>query len=123
MFVSIWSVISCPLCQVVSERETEIRNTQEQSSKLQTELNRLRQELQEKTSQEEAKRQQMSEKEEKTIKAFLVAKQKISQLMGKKVPPHHKHQKYRNIRKHTFSHSDILQFEYMSRCQRTAPEG
>lgn len=89
---------------MVSERETEIRNSQEQSSKLQTELNRLRQELQEKTSQEEAKRQQMSEKEEKTIKAFLVAKQKISQLMGKTVPPH---QKYRNIQKHTFSHLDM----------------
>lgn len=82
--------MSCPLCQVVSERETEIRNTQEQSSKLQTELNRLKQELQEKTSQEEAMRQQMSEKEEKTRKAFVMAKQKISQLMGKKVPPHHK---------------------------------
>lgn len=64
-----------------------MRNTQEQSSKLQTELNRLKQELQEKTSQEEAMRQQMSEKEEKTRKAFVMAKQKISQLMGKKVPP------------------------------------
>lgn len=78
------SWLSCPLSQVVSERETELRNAQEQSSKLQTELNRLRQDLQEKTSQEEGMRQQMSEKEEKTRKAFLMAKQKISQLMGKK---------------------------------------
>lgn len=92
---------------MVSERETEIRNIQEQSSKLQTELNRLRQELQEKVSQEEARRQQMSEKEEKTKKAFLVAKQKIGQLMGKKVPPHYKHQKYRNIQNHTFPHSAV----------------
>lgn len=77
---------------MVSERETELRNAQEQSSKLQTELNRLRQDLQEKTSQEEAMRQQMSEKEEKTRKAFLMAKQKISQLMSKKVSPQHKQQ-------------------------------
>lgn len=76
---------------MVLEHETELRNTQEQSSKLQTELNRLRQELQEKTSQEEAMRQQISEKEEKTRKAFVMAKQKISQLMGKKVPSHHRH--------------------------------
>lgn len=73
---------------MLSDRETELRNSQEQSSKLQTDLNRLRQDLQEKTSQEEGMRQQMSEKEEKTRKAFLMAKQKISQLMGKKSPQH-----------------------------------
>lgn len=67
---------------MVSERETELRGAQEQSSKLQTELSRLRQDLQDNTSQEEGRRQQMSEKEEKTRKTFVMAKQKISQLMG-----------------------------------------
>uniref|UniRef100_A0A665W9I2 Nucleoprotein TPR n=1 Tax=Echeneis naucrates TaxID=173247 RepID=A0A665W9I2_ECHNA len=65
-------------------RETEVRNAQEQSSRLQTELNRLRQELQDKTSQEDTLRQQMVDKEEKTRKAIVYAKQKINQLMGNK---------------------------------------
>uniref|UniRef100_A0A3P9CSH3 Nucleoprotein TPR n=1 Tax=Maylandia zebra TaxID=106582 RepID=A0A3P9CSH3_9CICH len=65
------------------ERETDARNAQEQSSRLQTELTRLRQELQDKASQEDALRQQMAEKEEKTRKAIVCAKQKINQLMAK----------------------------------------
>lgn len=73
---------------MVTERETEGRNAQEQSSRLQTELTRLRQELQDKASLEETLRQQMTEKEEKTRKAFVMAKQKISQLIGERVPPH-----------------------------------
>lgn len=83
------SLVSCipGLRQVVTERETEGRNAQEQSSRLQTELTRLRQELQDKASQEEMLRQQMTEKEEKTRKAFVMAKQKISQLIGERVPP------------------------------------
>lgn len=67
---------------MLTERETEVRNTQEQSTRLQTELTRLRQELQDKASQEETLRQQMTEKEEKTRKAIVYAKQKISQLMS-----------------------------------------
>ena len=75
--------VSCPdLPQVVTERETEMRNVQEQSTRLQTELTRLRQELQDKASQEDTLRQQMADKEEKTRKAIVYAKQKISQLMG-----------------------------------------
>lgn len=67
---------------MVTERETDARNAQEQSSRLQTELTRLRQELQDKASQEDALRQQMAEKEEKTRKAIVCAKQKINQLVG-----------------------------------------
>ncbi|XP_040895919.1 translocated promoter region b, nuclear basket protein isoform X2 [Toxotes jaculatrix] len=70
--------------KVVTERETEARNVQEQSSRLQTELTRLRQELQEKASQEDTLRQQMADKEERTKKAIVYAKQKINQLMGTK---------------------------------------
>lgn len=68
--------------QVVGEREAEARTFQEQLSKLQGELARLRQELQERATQEEQLRQQMAEKEEKTKKVILGAKQKISQLVG-----------------------------------------
>lgn len=71
---------------MVTEHETEGRNFQEQSSRLQTELNRLRQELQDKVSQEETLRQQMAEKEEKTRKAIVIAKQKINQLIGERMP-------------------------------------
>lgn len=70
--------------QVVTEHETEVRNSQEQSSRLQTELNRLRQELQDKASQEETLRQQMAEKEEKTKKALVYARQKIAQVTGER---------------------------------------
>lgn len=72
--------------QVVTERENEGRNAQEQSSRLQTELTRLRQELLEKNTQEETLRQQLNEKDEKARKAFHLAKQKINQLMGECAP-------------------------------------
>lgn len=74
---------------MVVERETEVRNAQEQSSRLQAELTRLRQELQDKASQEDTLRQQMADKEDKTRKAIVYAKQKISQLMGERVLRYH----------------------------------
>lgn len=49
---------------------------------LQAELARFHQDLQEKTTQEEQLRQQITEKEEKTRKTLLAAKQKIAQLAG-----------------------------------------
>lgn len=49
---------------------------------LETELARFHQDLQEKTTQEEQLRQQITEKEEKTRKTLLAAKQKIAQLAG-----------------------------------------
>lgn len=78
--------VSAGLQQVVTERENEGRNAQEQSSRLQTELTRLRQELLEKNTQEETLRQQLSEKDEKARKAFHLAKQRINQLMGELAP-------------------------------------
>ena len=68
--------------QTVGEQEVEVRSAQEQASRTQMELARLRQELQDKASQEDTLRQQMADKEEKTRKAFGGVKQKISQLMG-----------------------------------------
>lgn len=64
---------------MVAEREIEVHNAQEQSSRLQTEMARLKQVLQEK---EDSLKQQMAEKVEKTKKAFFFAKQRISQLTG-----------------------------------------
>ncbi|XP_072919390.1 translocated promoter region b, nuclear basket protein isoform X3 [Hemitrygon akajei] len=68
----------------VTEKESEVKKLQEELTQLQGELSRLRQELQEKASLEEQLRQQILEKEEKTKKAILVAKQKITQLAGLK---------------------------------------
>uniref|UniRef100_A0A1A8U2U2 Nucleoprotein TPR n=1 Tax=Nothobranchius furzeri TaxID=105023 RepID=A0A1A8U2U2_NOTFU len=70
--------------KVTVEREAEVRSSQEQCSRLQTELTRLRQELQDKASQEDSLKQQMAEKEEKTRKALVIAKQRITHLTGTK---------------------------------------
>uniref|UniRef100_A0A672QC01 Nucleoprotein TPR n=1 Tax=Sinocyclocheilus grahami TaxID=75366 RepID=A0A672QC01_SINGR len=72
------------LSRTVGDREAEARSAQEQASRLQAELTRLRQELQEKSSQEDRLKQQLTEKEERTKKAIVMAKQKISQLTGVK---------------------------------------
>ncbi|KAG1963734.1 nucleoprotein TPR [Pimephales promelas] len=72
------------LNRTVGEREAEARSAQEQASRLQGEVMRLRQELQDKSSQEERLKQQLSDKEERTKKAIVMAKQKISQLSGVK---------------------------------------
>uniref|UniRef100_A0A8D3DUI0 Nucleoprotein TPR n=1 Tax=Scophthalmus maximus TaxID=52904 RepID=A0A8D3DUI0_SCOMX len=66
--------------KVVTEHDTEVRNAQEQTSRLQAELTRLRQELQSKVAQEETVRQQMADKDEKTRKGIVYARQRISQL-------------------------------------------
>ncbi|XP_060686286.1 translocated promoter region b, nuclear basket protein isoform X2 [Hemiscyllium ocellatum] len=68
----------------VTEKESEVTKLQDEVSQLHSELARLRQELQDKGNLEEQLRQQIVEKEEKTKKAILVAKQKITQLAGLK---------------------------------------
>lgn len=64
----------------VQEREAELKSLQEQLAQVQPELNRIKAELQEKGNLEEQLRQQIADKEEKTKKAFMGAKQKINQL-------------------------------------------
>ncbi|XP_053710711.1 translocated promoter region b, nuclear basket protein isoform X2 [Synchiropus splendidus] len=75
-----WETIN----KVVVEREAETRGAQEQTQRLQSELTRLRQELQDKVTQDDALRQQMTDKEEKTKKAIVFARQKINQLIAVK---------------------------------------
>ncbi len=70
----------CLWVQTVQEREAEVKSLQEQLAQVQPELSRLRTELQEKNNLEEQLRQQIADKEEKTKKAFMGAKQKINQL-------------------------------------------
>uniref|UniRef100_A0A672P1G1 Nucleoprotein TPR n=1 Tax=Sinocyclocheilus grahami TaxID=75366 RepID=A0A672P1G1_SINGR len=61
-----------------------VKSLQEQLAQVQPELSRLRTELQEKSNLEEQLRQQIADKEEKTKKAFMGAKQKINQLNSAK---------------------------------------
>lgn len=88
-----------PVCvidmQTVGEREAEVKSLQEQLAQIQPELTRLRTELQEKTSQEDQLRQQNTEKEEKTKKAILVAKQRIS-LLNSECSTHSKYTSHEN---------------------------
>uniref|UniRef100_A0A673GWG3 Nucleoprotein TPR n=1 Tax=Sinocyclocheilus rhinocerous TaxID=307959 RepID=A0A673GWG3_9TELE len=70
--------------KTVQEREAEVKSLQEQLAQVQPELSRLRTELQEKSNLEEQLRQQIADKEEKTKKAFMGAKQKINQLNSAK---------------------------------------
>ncbi|KAM3841233.1 nucleoprotein TPR isoform 2-T2 [Vipera latastei] len=72
------------LQKTLGEKDTEVKNLQEQVSQLQSELSHLQQDLHEKTTQEEQLRQQVAEKEEKTKKTLLAAKQRIAQLAGAK---------------------------------------
>ncbi|OWK08561.1 hypothetical protein Celaphus_00011211, partial [Cervus elaphus hippelaphus] len=72
------------LQKTLSEKEVEARSLQEQTLELQSELARLRQDLQDRTTQEEQLRQQITEKEEKTRKAIVAAKSKIAHLAGVK---------------------------------------
>ncbi|TRZ02408.1 hypothetical protein DNTS_034464 [Danionella cerebrum] len=66
------------LTRTVSEREAELRGKQEQASRQLAELTRLRQEIQENLTQKERLKLQVTEKEERTKKAIVMAKQKIN---------------------------------------------
>nr|XP_046209013.1 nucleoprotein TPR-like isoform X3 [Oncorhynchus gorbuscha] len=110
------------LNKVVAEREAEVRGTQEQASGLQTELTKLRQELQEKASQEDTLRQQMSEKEEKTRKALVGAKQKINQLIGSKDQLQKENEELKQQREELEVRVSALKSQYEGRLSRQERE-
>lgn len=82
MYWFYWVTYFFFLEKTLSEKETEARSLQEQTVQLQSELSRLRQDLQDRTTQEEQLRQQITEKDEKTRKAIVAAKSKIAHLAG-----------------------------------------
>ncbi|XP_075944416.1 translocated promoter region b, nuclear basket protein isoform X3 [Anarhichas minor] len=108
--------------KVVTERETEGRSAQEQSSRLQTELTRLRQELQDKTSQEEMLRQQMTDKEEKTRKAIVYARQKINQLTSAKDQLQKENEELKQQREELEVRVSALKSQYEGRLSRQERE-
>ncbi|XP_058493933.1 translocated promoter region b, nuclear basket protein isoform X1 [Solea solea] len=108
--------------KVVTERETDMRNAQEQSSRLQTEVTRLRQDLQDKTSHEETLRQQMTDKEEKTRKTIILAKQKIGQLMSTKDQLQKENEELKQQREELEVRVSALKSQYEGRLSRQERE-
>ncbi|XP_036409824.1 nucleoprotein TPR isoform X2 [Megalops cyprinoides] len=110
------------LQKTVGERDGQVKGLQEQVSKLQPELSRLRQEVQERAAQEEQLRQQMAEKEEKTKKAFLGAKQKISQLNGTKEQLAQENEELKQQREELEVRLSALKSQYEGRLSRQERE-
>ncbi|XP_072536890.1 translocated promoter region b, nuclear basket protein isoform X2 [Salminus brasiliensis] len=110
------------LNKTVGEREVEARNAQEQASRLQGELTRLRQELQDKSSQEEQLRQQLAEKEERTRKAFMGAKQKIKQLTDGKGQLLKENEELKQQREELEVRVNALRSQYEGRLSRQEKE-
>uniref|UniRef100_A0A3P8SK27 Nucleoprotein TPR n=1 Tax=Amphiprion percula TaxID=161767 RepID=A0A3P8SK27_AMPPE len=108
--------------KVVTEREVEVRNAQEQTSRVQAELNRLRQELQDKSSQEDTLRQQMAEKEEKTRKTLVNAKQKLNQLIGTKDQLQKENEQLKQQREELEVRVSALKSQYEGRLSRQERE-
>uniref|UniRef100_A0A3Q1J5W5 Nucleoprotein TPR n=1 Tax=Anabas testudineus TaxID=64144 RepID=A0A3Q1J5W5_ANATE len=108
--------------KVVTERETEARNAQEQSSRIQTEMTRLRQELQDKASQEETLKQQMTEREEKYRKAIVNAKQRISQLNNIKDQLQRENEELKQQREELEVRVSALKSQYEGRLSRQERE-
>ncbi|XP_046905447.1 translocated promoter region b, nuclear basket protein isoform X1 [Hypomesus transpacificus] len=106
------------LNKVVGEREAEVRGAQEQTSHLQGELSRLKQDLQEKASLEETLRQQISDKEEKTRKALLAARQKIHQLTGSKEQLQKENEELKQQREELEVRVSALKSQYEGRLSR-----
>uniref|UniRef100_A0A3B5B4R2 Nucleoprotein TPR n=1 Tax=Stegastes partitus TaxID=144197 RepID=A0A3B5B4R2_9TELE len=110
------------ISKVVTERETEVRSAQEQTTRVQAELNRLRQDLQDKASQEDTLRQQMSEKEEKTRKALVYAKQKLNQLIGTKDQLQKENEQLKQQREELEVRVSALKSQYEGRLSRQERE-
>ncbi|XP_058234959.1 translocated promoter region b, nuclear basket protein isoform X2 [Hemibagrus wyckioides] len=110
------------LNKTVGERETETRNAQEQVSHLQGELTRLRQELVEKSAQEDRLRQQLAEKEERTRKAILGAKQKINHLVDVKGQLVKENEELKQQREELEVRINALRSQYEGRLSRQEKE-
>ncbi|KAJ3600175.1 hypothetical protein NHX12_034125 [Muraenolepis orangiensis] len=110
------------LNKVAGEREAEVRVAQEQASRLQTELARLRQELQDKASQGDTFRQQIADKEEKTRKVIVGAKQKINQLVATKETLHKENEELKLHREELDVRVSALKSQYEGRLNRQERE-
>ncbi|KAK3516704.1 hypothetical protein QTP70_022497 [Hemibagrus guttatus] len=110
------------LNKTIGERETETRNAQEQVSHLQGELTRLRQELVEKSAQEDRLRQQLAEKEDRTRKAIVGAKQKINHLVDVKGQLVKENEELKQQREELEVRINALRSQYEGRLSRQEKE-
>ncbi|XP_056271230.1 translocated promoter region b, nuclear basket protein isoform X2 [Pseudoliparis swirei] len=108
--------------KAAAERETEGRGAQEQSIRLQAELARLRQELHDKASHEDTLRQQMTDKEDKTRKAIVYAKQKINQLTSSKDQLHKENEELKQQREELEVRVGALKSQFEGRLSRQERE-
>ncbi|XP_067218457.1 nucleoprotein TPR isoform X1 [Chanodichthys erythropterus] len=108
--------------KTVQEREAEVKTLQEQLAQVQPELNRLRAELQEKGNLEEQLRQQIADKEEKTKKAFMGAKQKINQLNSAKEQLVKENEELKQQREELEVRMSALKSQYEGRLSRQERE-
>ncbi|XP_043117020.1 LOW QUALITY PROTEIN: nucleoprotein TPR [Puntigrus tetrazona] len=108
--------------KTVQEREAEVKSLQEQLAQVQPELSRLRTELQEKNNLEEQLRQQIADKEEKTKKAFMGAKQKINQLNSAKEQLAKENEELKQQREELEVRMSALKSQYEGRLSRQERE-
>ncbi|XP_062873069.1 nucleoprotein TPR isoform X2 [Trichomycterus rosablanca] len=108
--------------KAVGERGAEAKGLQEQLAQVQPELTRLRAELQEKGTREEQLRQQITEKEEKTKKAILIAKQRISQLNAAKEKLTKENEEMKQQREELEVRMSALKSQYEARMSRQERE-
>uniref|UniRef100_A0A9J8AC26 Nucleoprotein TPR n=1 Tax=Cyprinus carpio carpio TaxID=630221 RepID=A0A9J8AC26_CYPCA len=108
--------------KTVQEREAEVKSLQEQLAQVQPELSRLRTELQEKSNLEEQLRQQIADKEEKTKKAFMGAKQKINQLNSAKEQLAKENEELKQQREELEVRMSALKSQYEGRWSRQERE-
>ncbi|KAF4082461.1 hypothetical protein AMELA_G00151390 [Ameiurus melas] len=108
--------------KTMGERETETRTAQDQASHLQGELARMRQELAEKSAQEDRLRQQLVEKEERTRKAIVGAKQKINHLVDVKGQLAKENEELKQQREELEVRVNALRSQYEGRLSRQEKE-
>ncbi|XP_053098080.1 translocated promoter region b, nuclear basket protein isoform X1 [Pangasianodon hypophthalmus] len=110
------------LNKTIGERETETRTAQDQASHLQGELTRMRQELVEKSAQEDRLRQQLAEKEDRTRKAIVGAKQKINHLVDVKGQLVKENEELKQQREELEVRINALRSQYEGRLSRQEKE-
>uniref|UniRef100_A0A8C3AH63 Nucleoprotein TPR n=1 Tax=Cyclopterus lumpus TaxID=8103 RepID=A0A8C3AH63_CYCLU len=108
--------------QLENSNKVKLQVTIEQSSRLQTELTRLRQELHDKAAHEDTLRQQMTDKEDKTRKAIVYAKQKINQLTSTKDQLHKDNEELKQQREELEVRVSALKSQYEGRLSRQERE-
>ncbi|KAM6948188.1 nucleoprotein TPR [Aplochiton taeniatus] len=101
-----------------ASRASQTNQASEEVQRLQEEVYKLKEELQERSSQQDALKQQMADKEEKTKKAFMGAKQKINQLNSAREQQSKEIEELKQSREEQEVRLSALRSQYEGRIQR-----